>query len=579
MHLSEAFFAGKGQNAHPKYMQGLKETGITIERIPKISEMDSQLRKQGWRAVGITGFIPPEAFLELLSLRILPIACDMRKLEHLDYTPAPDIVHEAAGHAPLIIDPDYATYLAKFGEISRHVIFAKEDNDVYLAVLKLSETKEDPHATADDVQLAQKELDDALARVAYVSEAQQLSRMGWWTTEYGLIKSGSKYLIYGAGLLSSVGESYQCLDPSVPKLPLTISAIETGYDITKPQPQLFYSESFKELEDVIDELASRMSYKIGGQVGLDRALRAQTVTTTVLDTGLQMSGVLSEYKKSDDDQIDFIKFSGPVQLAFDNRQIEGQGPKYHLSGFSSPIGKLAHFGKSVADLSVADWKKFGFKPGQIGRLKFESGIELEGELFRLYCAETKNPREWVGKDFEQLFFAQKQPNSVQKHGGTGWILASFKNCKVTNGNQILFDPQWGVFDLACGQMIPSVFGGAADRGPYLKETQYEFGEARVQKSNRTSANEKMIPLYSRVRELREKNIWNDESIAALKSVLQEVRSTFSKEWLLRWELLELIVKHQVLTEFEKDLRAELNEIGKSSRVLQTLIHRGLELLN
>ena len=61
----------------------------------------------GWGAVPVRGFIPPWAFMEFQALGILPIACDMRNSEHLTYTPAPDIVHESAGHSPIIInDPD-----------------------------------------------------------------------------------------------------------------------------------------------------------------------------------------------------------------------------------------------------------------------------------------------------------------------------------------------------------------------------------------------------------------------------------------------------------------------------------------
>src|SRR5436190_1268842 len=77
MRVSKAFFA---ERAHPLYLHGLDATGISIERIPLVSEMDEALRKMGWRAVAINGFIPPSVFLEFQSLRILAIACDMRQI-------------------------------------------------------------------------------------------------------------------------------------------------------------------------------------------------------------------------------------------------------------------------------------------------------------------------------------------------------------------------------------------------------------------------------------------------------------------------------------------------------------------
>ena len=108
MRINKAYFS---KNAHSKYLEGIKKTGITIDRIPKIDDINKKLQKFGWSAVGVKGFLPPLVFMEFQSKGILPIACDMRSIEHLTYTPAPDIVHEAAGHSPMIADSDYAEYL------------------------------------------------------------------------------------------------------------------------------------------------------------------------------------------------------------------------------------------------------------------------------------------------------------------------------------------------------------------------------------------------------------------------------------------------------------------------------------
>ena len=102
MRQNRAFFS---RFAVPIYVEGLKQTGIPLDRIPRIAEMNDCLSKFGWGAVPVVGFIPPSAFLEFQALGVLPIACDMRTIHHVGYTPAPDIVHEAAGHAPLLADP------------------------------------------------------------------------------------------------------------------------------------------------------------------------------------------------------------------------------------------------------------------------------------------------------------------------------------------------------------------------------------------------------------------------------------------------------------------------------------------
>jgi len=102
--------------AHPSYLEGLAAAGIGLERIPSLEEMNGKLAELGWRAAPVRGFIPPAVFTEMQSRGILAIATDIRSHEHVAYTPAPDIVHESAGHAPIIKDARYAAYLKRCGE-------------------------------------------------------------------------------------------------------------------------------------------------------------------------------------------------------------------------------------------------------------------------------------------------------------------------------------------------------------------------------------------------------------------------------------------------------------------------------
>ena len=105
--------------------------GIPLDRIPKVDEMDKKLDDYKWGAVTVKGFIPPIIFMEFLSRRVLPIAVDMRTLEHVTYTPAPDIIHEAAGHAPIIANTDYADHLCAYGEVVKKAIQSKHDSELY----------------------------------------------------------------------------------------------------------------------------------------------------------------------------------------------------------------------------------------------------------------------------------------------------------------------------------------------------------------------------------------------------------------------------------------------------------------
>lgn len=331
------------RNAHSCYSQGLSLTGISVDEIPHISVMDEKLKNFGWRAVPVSGFIPPAAFMEFQAYGILPIACDMRTVEHILYTPAPDIVHEAAGHAPILIDPEFSQYLKNYAEVASKSIISSEDLNLYNAIRNLSDIKEAPQSTSQDIKDAEEQLKKAIEQMTFVSEAQLLGRMNWWTAEYGLIGELNDPKIFGAGLLSSIGESRLAL--TKPKLiPLTIDCLKFSYDITEPQPQLFVAQNFQSLNIVLEELASSLAFKVGGEEGLKKLKQAQTVGTIVLEQA-SYAGILLDYKVHEDRLLE-LKFKGPVQISKNNDlsliedsyfEIKFDDPAQIQSVFGGPI--------------------------------------------------------------------------------------------------------------------------------------------------------------------------------------------------------------------------------------------------
>ena len=226
MKISLDFFNKHADNI---YCAGLHKTGITINKIPKINNINKKLSHIGWRAVCVRGFIPPHAFMEFQSLRILPIAAEMRSHKHLTYTPSPDIVHEAAGHAPIIANKDYSNYLVNYGDIAAKAIMSSEDMSLYYAIRDLSDIKENLNATKKEILKCKTALKKAYDNISYISEAAMLSRMNWWTVEYGLIGELNNPKIYGAGLLSSVGEGENSLTKKVKKLPFSLKCLKYNY--------------------------------------------------------------------------------------------------------------------------------------------------------------------------------------------------------------------------------------------------------------------------------------------------------------------------------------------------------------
>lgn len=549
MKLSHDFFAG---HAYKVYLKGLEKTGIETDRIPLIDEMDAKLRQFGWRAVPIVGFIPPATFMEFLSLAILPIACDMRKIENLSYTPAPDIVHEAAGHAPILADPGFAKYLLSYGEIARKVIYTKKDEALYEAIRALSDIKESPRSSEAAIAAAQAKMDEAYAGLDEVSESTALARMGWWTFEYGLIGGMEDPKIYGAGLLSSVGEGYDCLKPEVRKVPFSVDCVNQAYDITKPQPQLFVTPDFATLERELQKLGDTMAFRRGGAESLEKARRAGTVTTAVLESGIQISGVLTETLKDSGGEAAYLKYTGPVQLACRDVELHGHGPKHHSQGFGTPVGRVKALHKSPEALTDSDFEKLGISKDAPGRLEFESGVVVEGVLK------------------EKL-----------RHNGKNLVL-TFADCTVRDAKGgLLFHPDWGVYDMACGSHVVSVFGGAADRGRYIENTTGFPRYANSQTSNLTAENEGLAALYARVRRLRDEWKRSGAKTSGLKEfdeIHQALEAGYPRDWLLRYELLELDAKHELGAPWVERTRARLKEIAGSSQDIAALISRGLALL-
>jgi len=294
-HILGRLTAHLKDKAHPSYLDGLAAAGIGVERIPSLDEMNGKLARLGWRAVAVRGFIPPAVFTEMQARGILAIAEDIRTHEHIEYTPAPDIVHESAGHAPILKDARYAEYLKRCGVVGFKAIASLEDQAVYEAVRHLSVVKEDPAASPEDVRLAEARLQQARESRTLVSESTRASRLYWWTAEYGLVGSLADPRLYGAGLLSSIGESSHCLTAAVEKVPLSLACVEQDFDITRMQPRLFVARDFDHLFEVLEAFEATLAWKRGGDYGLEQALQARTVNHLILEGGLEVTGRVARW--------------------------------------------------------------------------------------------------------------------------------------------------------------------------------------------------------------------------------------------------------------------------------------------
>ncbi|GAB3824256.1 phenylalanine-4-hydroxylase [Hymenobacter jeollabukensis] len=206
------------RRAAAPFMAGVQRLGLSRDAAPDLNALSQRLhRLSGWEVVPAPGRVDDQTFLGLLAERKYPVTHWVRSMQFFDYLAGPDLFHDAFGHLPLLTDPEWAAWLAHFGQIARH------------------------------------HLHDAQA-------AQQLVRLFWHTAEFGLVQEGEALRVYGAGLLSSAAELHHCLAAEAPRQPLEVStALATPIVRDGFQQQYFVLPAWAELADVTAELVVRLT--------------------------------------------------------------------------------------------------------------------------------------------------------------------------------------------------------------------------------------------------------------------------------------------------------------------------------
>lgn len=189
-----------------EYLQGLKTLHLTADSVPDYEKLNQHLRAAtGWEVLAVPGLIASKPFFTMLANRQFPAGTFIRTPEQLDYLEEPDIFHDVFGHIPLLSHPDYASYMQEYGK----------------AGLKALDHK----------------------------GIKFLARLNWYTIEFGLIKNNGEIRAYGAGIMSSFGETkYLINDPSSNWLQFDIDRVlRTGYYIDDLQATYFTIDSFESL--------------------------------------------------------------------------------------------------------------------------------------------------------------------------------------------------------------------------------------------------------------------------------------------------------------------------------------------
>jgi phenylalanine-4-hydroxylase len=191
--------------AAPQFLVGLGALEVE-RRIPRFDVASRVLRRAtGWEIVAVPGLIPEEQFFAHLAERRFPVTVWLRTPAEMDYLVEPDVFHDFFGHVPLLCDPVFADFVQAYGIAGRKAVAE--------------------------------------------GGVKMLARLYWYSVEFGLIRSGDGLRTYGAGILSSAGETPYSIDSVQPhRIGFALERVmRTEYLIDSYQKTYFVVDSFEQL--------------------------------------------------------------------------------------------------------------------------------------------------------------------------------------------------------------------------------------------------------------------------------------------------------------------------------------------
>jgi phenylalanine-4-hydroxylase len=436
--------------------------------------------------------------------------------------------------------PAFATYLKEIGEAGSKAFSSKKDVELYEAIRHLSIIKEDSKTKAVEIHEAESAIEKIQGNMGPPSELALIRNLHWWTVEYGLIGTVDDYRLYGAGLLSSIGEGMSCLSGDIKKLPYTLEAMHCNYDITKRQPQLFVTPDFTHLTTVLEQFKGLMAWTTGGLDGVKKAIDSEQTATVVFSSGLEVTGTFIEVVDADGHPA-FVRTAGPSALSFNNSQLPGYGKDRFDQGFSSPVGHLSGETKPLEDMSESELSALSVQKGKICSLTFDLGINVEGQVEKII-------RSRAGKI----------------------LVIDLRHATVRhNGEVILILPN---YSMGVGERIISAFAGPADVEAF-QPTAFVPHE----KMHKITYDEKDLRLHELYRIVRQARS-DARLVPKLSEIWKTVRHDFPNDWLLPLEILEILQGQPAHEQQCIDIRNFLEEKRIDSPHLENLITNGLKLL-
>ena len=206
------------QHACAEYLDGFQQIGLQADQLPNLAAVSARLQpRTGWQSTPVSGFLPADAFFEMLAARMFPTTTWIRSREAMGYTPEPDIFHDVFGHVPMHAHPVFANFLEHYGKVCAAL------------------------TSADDLE--------------------RMGRLFWFTVEFGVIREQGAIKVYGSGLISSHGECTHVVERGtgleIRDFDLD-QVLEEKVDTGNMQKVLYAIESFDQIYEAMKDAESRL---------------------------------------------------------------------------------------------------------------------------------------------------------------------------------------------------------------------------------------------------------------------------------------------------------------------------------
>ena len=198
------------------YLEGYEILGLEDDRLPNLRAVTARLKpRTGWSSTPVSGFLPSDAFFEMLDARMFPTTTWLRSRDSLEYTPEPDIFHDVFGHVPMHTHPVFADFLQHYGSVCAKI----KDKDTL----------------------------------------ERLGRLFWYTVEFGLIREGGNIKIYGSGVVSSHGECTNVIEGGCEVRQFSLEEVlNTPVKVDRIHSRLFAIDSFDQIYEAMHEAEKRV---------------------------------------------------------------------------------------------------------------------------------------------------------------------------------------------------------------------------------------------------------------------------------------------------------------------------------